>query len=323
MALTQQQLEGMSTEDLLKLKQGLQEQPQQGLLPQRGGVLGGLLSGAYQGFTGQKAPAGEKTDSDLANKMLLENYKRGLPPTPEEEANLSYKKSQTELNNKILQSLSESDNDNLVYRDPLTGAEVPSSQALIDISQGKNYIISRKEITRGGAKEVPITSIEDIRKDEELKEQKAAMSEGIKSKATDMLDSIRIAKEGIKNFGVLGKIPSTPGTQRYTWQSHVDKLLSDKIVQLMNDMKQASKTGATGFGQLSEKELQLLREASTVLNRGLEQGEALRILNKLESGLKKIVSEKASKPMVNTTTQEKPISEMTDDELNELISRGK
>jgi hypothetical protein len=56
-------------------------------------------------------------------------------------------------------------------------------------------------------------------------------------------------------------------------------------------MKSASKTGATGFGQLSEKEGQILREASTALNKGLPPKEAQKLLDTMKVKLQKVLAD--------------------------------
>jgi hypothetical protein len=100
-------------------------------------------------------------------------------------------------------------------------------------------------------------------------------------------DTIQKAKEGKDYFGFAGNVPSVPYItgdydKRIEWEANVNKLLSGKILEIMNDMKQASRTGATGFGQLSNKELELLRQASTALNRRLPPDVAERYLNDMQ-----------------------------------------
>lgn len=150
------------------------------------------------------------------------------------------------------------------------------------------------EIVGYSAKGQPIIKKIDIdkqnKREQTLKQQQQA-TEYIRSTAQDTLDTIGEIEKGINHFGLTGGIPSIPGTDRYVWQSNINKLLSGKMIDLMTKMKEASKTGATGFGQLSEKEGQILREASTALKRGMPPSEAQKILNKMKIPLQKVLIE--------------------------------
>ena len=79
----------------------------------------------------------------------------------------------------------------------------------------------------------------------------------------------------------------------------------------MTKMKEASKTGATGFGQLSEKELKVLKEASTALKKIMNPKDAQRYLDKMEFMLQRIVS----------GNSDNEFSQMSDEELR-AIARG-
>lgn len=129
-----------------------------------------------------------------------------------------------------------------------------------------------------------------IEQEEKIKQQEER-SKFVKDSTIDTLKTIQEVEKGIKNFGVFGSIPSIPGTERKNWEVNVNKLLSGKIIDLMTTMKEASKTGATGFGQLSEKELKVLQEASTALKRGLAPKDAQKYLNDMKLKLQKIIGE--------------------------------
>ncbi len=157
------------------------------------------------------------------------------------------------------------------------------------------------EIVGYSAKGQPIIKKIDIDKQikrEATLEQQQNATEYIRSTAQDTLETIGDIEKGIGNFGLTGKIPSIPGTDRYVWQSNINKLLSGKMIDLMTKMKEASKTGATGFGQLSEKEGQILRDASTALNRGMPSTEAQKILNKMKIPLQKILSKQENSSQI-------------------------
>jgi hypothetical protein len=138
-------------------------------------------------------------------------------------------------------------------------------------------------------------------KDIELRERQQEMA---KQSGLKQLQSIRKAKEGSKYFGELGWLPSAVAPSsfvpiknplmpfgfdrgeygdRKTWEAALKNLLSEKVIEVMTQMKQASQTGATGFGQLSNRELGVLQSASTALNSGLPPEEAMAYLNQMEA----------------------------------------
>lgn len=149
-----------------------------------------------------------------------------------------------------------------------------------------------------------------IQKLEEDKKTKTIATQNFKDSASDMLNTIGEVEKGINNFGALGQVPTINpwDYNRKEWESNVKKLLSEKIINLMNNMKQASKTGATGFGALSQKELSVLQDASTALNRGLSPDQAQKYLNDMKYKLQKILdnnvtSENNNKLLDNTNDQ--------------------
>jgi hypothetical protein len=112
----------------------------------------------------------------------------------------------------------------------------------------------------------------------------------VNQSATDTLDTISKIEENMNLFGFTGSIPPIPGTPKYVWSTYVNKLTASKIIDLITEMKKASKTGATGFGQLSEKEGQILKDSATALRKSLPPEEAQRILNRMKPLLNKVVS---------------------------------
>jgi len=146
-----------------------------------------------------------------------------------------------------------------------------------------------------GYERIPETSKADQRADQEMSDAQRAkdnQSEMVMASAQDTLDTIAEVRKGINQFGALGPIPTINPLDynRKEWEANINKLLSTKIVNLMNEMKQASKTGATGFGQLNKSELQLLQNASTALNRGLSPEQADKYLAQMEAMANKIIA---------------------------------
>lgn len=122
---------------------------------------------------------------------------------------------------------------------------------------------------------------------------KQKQSKSVKAQAKTMLNSVDflLDKKNIKQFGVTGPIPAIPGTKKREWLAELNFLKGKQVLNLMTELKQASKTGATGFGQLSEKELALLENSANKLERGLPEKAAKKELNRIKGLLNKIMAE--------------------------------
>lgn len=116
----------------------------------------------------------------------------------------------------------------------------------------------------------------------------------VKDSALAALGTIGEIEKNMGSFGLWGGLPSIPGTQRKNWEVNINKLISESVLKVMNDMKQASRTGATGFGQLSNKELGLLQDAATALKRTLSPEDAARYLGQIKESMNKILREQPS-----------------------------
>ena len=158
-----------------------------------------------------------------------------------------------------------------------------------------NYPMLKPVGAEGGqikyAEEVPDVNkvkleIEQAEKEKQLKEK----SDLIKQNASNTLETLKEVEKGIKYFGMRGQLPSFPGTSRVNWEANVNKLLAGKVLDVMREMKEASKTGATGFGQLSNKELGVLQSAATALKKSLKPEDAQKYLNQMKQALYKVVS---------------------------------
>lgn len=111
----------------------------------------------------------------------------------------------------------------------------------------------------------------------------------LKNSASSALKTIDEIEGGLEYFGAFGGLPSFPGTSRSNWEANINKLLAEQVLKVLSDLKSVSKTGATGFGQLSNKELKILQDSSTALKRTLSQEDAKRYLQDIRSSFSKIL----------------------------------
>lgn len=113
---------------------------------------------------------------------------------------------------------------------------------------------------------------------------------------SDNIDAL-LAHPGLgSNTGLAGAlgVPKIPGTAAHDASVLLDSLKSKLVVNTMTDLKAASKTGSTGFGQLSEKEGMRLE---TYLQ-NLDRAQTLPSMKKALTDLKKF-SEDSAKNYTN------------------------
>lgn len=134
--------------------------------------------------------------------------------------------------------------------------------------------------------------------DREAKQKEVDM---IRESANQTLAAIGEAKKRPQYFGPYGDLPSryAPETMlglnekaygdRKMWENNVNQILKKKVVDLITQMKSASKTGATGFGNLSDAEGRLLQEASTAFSKDLPGDQAVKYLEDMERLTRKVL----------------------------------
>lgn len=114
----------------------------------------------------------------------------------------------------------------------------------------------------------------------------------IKESAQNILNTIGKIEKGIRYFGAAGNIPAFPAEyNKQDWSANVDKLTGELVLKVLNDMKAASKTGASGFGSLSGQELELLKNAATSLKKGASEENAQMYLNEIKARMQKVLGE--------------------------------
>jgi hypothetical protein len=265
MALTPEQkryLDSLPREQVIKMAEEAKAAEMAPVNPSPVNRVGGFLGKAALG--GLKAFAGDTykgdTSSDLAEKMELERYKAGLKKT-----------------NPVIRNVGGS----LVQIDP----ETQQVETLIEKGPSETEEL-KTELIRQRVES-------NQQKTEEAQEKKRNQGQVVIDAAYDSLNDIAQVKAGLKYFGAGALIGGIPGLQpgKVRWESYLNKLLSGKVLDVMNKMKQASRTGATGFGALNKEELKVLSDASTALKKTLDPEDALAILNEMEKKLKKIAGE--------------------------------
>jgi hypothetical protein len=151
----------------------------------------------------------------------------------------------------------------------------------------------------------PPTLREEGKRYYEEKSANLQKAKQLKDQALDYLNTIQEVKNRAHWFGpVEGRIHPLLNSDKTEWSNNLNKLLSAKILNTMNEMKAASKTGATGFGQLNRSELGVLQNASTALKSFTDEKSAMRYLNRMEVATRKALGER---PEINNSISKRVV----------------
>jgi len=94
---------------------------------------------------------------------------------------------------------------------------------------------------------------------------------------------------GLYELGMGRLYKLNPGGETATAKAALDQVTGQLTLDLLKEMKAQSRTGATGFGQLSGRELSVLESAATVLKGEISRKRALQELTKLRERFQKIL----------------------------------
>lgn len=147
--------------------------------------------------------------------------------------------------------------------------------------------------------------------------------------ASTSLNAIDHLLKNINYFGAIeGRMPAGLNTGKREWAKNFDFLESKNVLNVLGEMKSQSRTGATGFGALNEKELAIIKNASMRLDKQLDEKTAAKYLNEMKASFQKIIdreqngyeSEKSGQVQPQPTAQPTITREQA---IAELKRRGK
>ncbi len=151
----------------------------------------------------------------------------------------------------------------------------------------------------------------DLQKTKEAEAAKNARRESITSKAQQALDELsslldaktdKLTPRGARTSGLSSYGNFIPATEGYAGSKAAQRLKNLLTLDLLGEMKNQSKTGATGFGQMNMKELGVLEGAASKLDStGLADEEYEKELQRV----KKILNRVMMDPTETTKTETK------------------
>jgi hypothetical protein len=91
-------------------------------------------------------------------------------------------------------------------------------------------------------------------------------------------------------FGAIeGRMPAGLNQGKREWAKNYDFLEAKNILSVINEMKNQSRTGATGFGNMNAGELKVLRDASMRLDKQLDEKTAEKYLLEMKKAFQTII----------------------------------
>ena len=168
-----------------------------------------------------------------------------------------------------------------------SGQEYEQVNKLEEIPEGME-VVGYDQKGRPMIRKVAVADKKFAAEQEENKKQQEIKSQGFVDAADDFLNSISEIEKGKENFGWKSLIPGLPESKKLVWDANMNKLLAKNVLQIITDMKNSSKTGATGFGSLNQPELKVITDGSTELKRTMSYEQAKPILDRMKVAVNKI-----------------------------------
>lgn len=156
-------------------------------------------------------------------------------------------------------------------------------------------------ITPTGAGAKPNADLDAIQ--QKTRDTLSALDELLDDKTDTLKDNTKMAIGASRMLGT----QFLPATNARATDAAIKRLKSMLIIDLVGQMKTQSRTGATGFGQLSVKELGVLENAASKLDPSLDEKTFEDELKRIKQHLKKILQPKDG--LTPTNTIKKPTAQ--------------
>lgn len=111
-----------------------------------------------------------------------------------------------------------------------------------------------------------------------------------------MDDKGNLTPEGARAVGLSSIGNFIPTTKGYSGSLKIAKLRNEQVLNLIKELKEQSRTGATGMGNMSNKDLGVIEKAASLLNTGLDEDEFKKQLGIVKTELQDIITRLQSTP---------------------------
>lgn len=141
-----------------------------------------------------------------------------------------------------------------------------------------------------GIEPIPMTEIKAQRDMQEQDKANALKSQDAIKSAEDVVKTIDHLNTNINYFGPIeGRMPAGLNTGKREWAKNYDYLQAKNILSILGDLKSQSRTGATGFGAMNEKELALIENAAMKLDKQMDEATAKKYLDEMKTAFQTII----------------------------------
>lgn len=139
-------------------------------------------------------------------------------------------------------------------------------------------------------------SAKDIQSGIDTKNKEATNNKAYLDKTNESLNVIKdlmddkgeLTTEGARAVGKSSVGNFIPTTLGYSGSLKIQKLKGEQVLNLIKELKEQSRTGATGMGNMSNKDLGVIERAATLLDTGLDEAEFKKQLGTVKAELNDI-----------------------------------
>jgi hypothetical protein len=192
---------------------------------------------------------------------------------------------------------------NLMARQNLVGAqakeriasEIASKEKIAAQSvEGKAALDAQKAKEKADADKVKLDAkaLADKTKADQKKNVINKMAQDTLDSINDIVDekgNLTDKVSGVVGMSRMNPMQYVPGSQGQAGNSILDNLSGKVLLNLLNEVKSQSASGATGFGNMSDKDLNTLKAAASRLNKSMPKEDYAKEVVRIRDGIKKML----------------------------------
>jgi hypothetical protein len=181
-----------------------------------------------------------------------------------------------------------------------TNAETASREKIANTNNTNKIALDKQkadEKAAADAKKVSDKLAADTAKGNQRKEVANKMTQDALDAINDIIDEKGNLKDTVGSavgMSRMNPLNMIPGSQAQTANSTLDNFSGKVLLNLLNEVKSQSASGATGFGNMSNKDLDTLKQAASRLNKSMPKEDYAKEVVRLRDLMKTALSKKTS-----------------------------